>query len=399
LATLGRVIIRRGPAVTSRPTPIRRRLAALPPLLATVALVAACSFGSPPPDQNGSPPTFPSPSGGPSAPGSNGDGATGNAEAAVLATGVPQPWGIAFLPDGTGLVTERKTGRIISLAPPQTTSGLTVAPAAAVHGIDTAGDGGLLGIAVSPHYTTDKTVFVYYSTKTDNRIASLRLGGAPHVIVHGIPHGATDNGGALGFGPDGYLYASTGDAGHAANSQSAKSLAGKILRMTTSGKPAKGKISLVYASGFHDVEGLAWDTAGHLYVVDAGTKTSDNLDVVRSGGNYGWPTAKSGVVRPVQTFPLAQSGCAGVAAIDTAVATACTTGKQLWLVQVTAKADVIGAPANALSNTYGRLRAAAAAPDGSLWIGTSNTDGHGHPGTNDDQILRVVLADEGAGVT
>jgi glucose/arabinose dehydrogenase len=296
-------------------------------------------------------------------------------------------------------VTERKTGRIISLAPPQTTNGLTVSQADAVHGIDTSGDGGLLGIAVSPHYATDKTIFVYYSTRTDNRIASLQPGGVLHAIVHGIPHGTADNGGALGFGPDGYLYASTGDAGHSATSQDPKSLAGKILRMTATGKPAKGTTSLVYASGFHDVEGLAWDPAGHLYVMDAGTKTTDNLDVVKAGGNYGWPKASSTTVRPVQTWPLAQSGCAGVAAIDTAVATACTTSKQLWLVQMTAKADVIGAPATAFTNTYGRLRAAAAAPDGSLWIGTSNTDGHGHPGAHDDQILRVVLADEGAGIT
>jgi glucose/arabinose dehydrogenase len=394
------VIPRRRPFPTNR-----RRFGALATLATTLVLAGACSFGPPPPDQNGAPPKFPSPSGAPSAPSLNGGDGTSSesAEADVLATGVPQPWGIAFLPDASGLVTERATGRIIQLAQPQTPDGLTVTTAATVHGLTTTGDGGLLGIAVSPQYDHDKTVYIYYSTHADNRIASLRLGGAPHVILKGIPHASTDNGGGLGFGPDGYLYASTGDAGHAASSQSPKSLAGKILRMTTAGKPVKGKKSLIYASGFHDVQGLAWDQAKHLLVVDS-TKTADNLDVVTAGGNYGWPlvgteSAPADVIHPVQSWPLAQSGCAGVATIDNALATACTTSKQMWLVQLTAKADVLGAPAAILSNTFGRLRALASAPDGSLWVGTSNTDGHGKAGPHDDQILRIVLADEGAGVT
>jgi glucose/arabinose dehydrogenase len=392
------------PRRSHSPASTSRRFGALVTLIATVALMGACSFGAPPPDQNGAPPTFPTPSNIASLPPS-GDGSAGSdAEADVLATGVPQPWGIAFLPDASGLVTERRTGRIIKLALPESPDGLTVSVVATISGISAAGDGGLLGIAVSPHYAKDQTVYVYYSTATDNRIASLKLGGAPHVILKGIPHGATDNGGGLGFGPDGYLYASTGDAGHATSAQDRKSLAGKILRMTTTGKPVPGATSVVYAIGFHDVEGLAWDQAKHLYVVDAGTKTSDNLDVIKAGANYGWPligtdNAPAGVPQPIQTWPLAQSGCAGVASIDDALAAACTTGKQLWLVQLTAKADVIGAPGAVLTNSFGRFRAVAAAPDGSLWVGTSNTDGHGTPGPTDDQILRVVLADEGAGVT
>ena len=329
----------------------------------------------------------------------------------IVASKLPQPWGIAFLPDGSALVTERKSGNIVKIGEPQTTNGLTVATLTTVPGIDTSGEGGLLGVAVSPHYATDKTIFVYYSTTTDNRVAALTPGKVPRVILAGIPHGILDNGGALAFGPDGYLYAATGDAGHvtggvAAPSQNPQNLAGKILRMTTSGKPAPGnptKSSLVYARGFHDVEGLAWDRQKHLFVVDA-SHTADGLDLVTPGANYGWPIAGTAQVpvtatirTPIQTWPLSQSTCAGVATIGTIVATACLMSKQLWLVQLTTNAVVFGAPGATLTGKFGRLRGIAAAPDGSLWITTSNTDGHGTPGATDDRVLRVVLADEGAG--
>lgn len=362
-----------------------------------MSLLAGCALGSPPPDQSGQPPTFPSPTDVSSAP----DG--GDSQATVLAANVPQPWGIAFLPDGTGLVTERKTGQIIALSQPQNDDGLTQSPYARVKDVSSAGDGGLLGIAVSPHYTTDQTVYVYYSTASDNRIVALATGRAPTVVVKGIPHGSTDNGGGLAFGPDGYLYASTGDAGHGGTPAA---LGGKVLRMTTAGKPAPGNpvaTSLVYASGFHNVEGLAWDSHKNLYVIDA-SKDTDNLDVVLPGHDYGWPvigavTGRSNAAQPVATFPLDQSGCAGITSIDDAVVTACLTGKRLWMSEVNANGTTFGAPALALADTYGRLRSVVAASDGSLWVSTSNTDGHGTPGPTDDRILRIVLADVGAGVT
>ena len=373
-------------------------------LAATALALSACSFGAPPADQSGTPPKRPSPSGAPSLPGVGSSAGT-DAETEVLATGLPQPWAIAFLPDGSGVVTERKTGRIVKIGQPQTRSGLTVTKLASVPGIDAAGDGGLLGVAVSPHYATDKTLYVYYSTRTDNRIGAVKVGrSGVHVLVKGIPHGKIDNGGALGFGPDGYLYAATGDtgskaAGAKAPSQNPKSLAGKVLRMTPAGKPAKGSSSLVYASGFRDVEGLAWDSHRHLYAVDEGART-DNVLVVQAGRDYGWPSGESeSAPQPIQTLPAAQSTCSGIAVLDDALALACTTGKRMWLMQITTNADVLGTPAQALANSFGRLRGVAAAPDGSLWVSTSNTDGHGTAKPQDDHILRVVLSTVGAGVT
>lgn len=393
--------------------------------------MGACAFGPPPPDQSGAPPNLPTPS----ASTSDGDGGDPST-VAVLASHLVAPWGIAFLPDGSALVTERTSAKILHVAPPATPSGLTVTAVATVIGVDGAGDGGLLGIAVSPQYATDHTVYVYYSTRTDNRIGSVTLtvalsgsqSAAPpsappstpptstppsispspapapalaaHPILTGIPHGATDNGGWLAFGPDHYLYASTGDTGHPATSQDRKSLAGKILRMTVAGKVAPGNPiagSLIYAYGLRDVEGFDWDLANRMYAMDA-ARTADALYQIAPGANYGWSaTSPKPGGTPIQTWPLAQSTCPGVALVDNVLVTACLTGTRAWVMQLTGRGTPFGAPTAELSGTYGRLRAVVVAPDGSLWLTTSNTDGHGSPAPTDDRIINLILSDAGAG--
>lgn len=400
-----------------------RRTALYVVVAAASALLTGCAFGPPAPDDGGAPPNLPSPSPSASSPErSDNSAATAN----VVAKHLSSPWGLAFLPDGSALVTERKTATIVRVGLPRTAAGLTVTPVATVAGVNTTGDGGLLGIAVSPKVATNRTVFVYYSTATDNRVATFQLPTAvlsappsegasaapssapssapgptvtPRPIVTGIPHGASDNGGWLGFGPDGLLYASTGDATRPAASADRKSLAGKILRMTPAGKPVSGK-SLVFASGLHDVQGFDWDPTGHLYAVDAAT-ANDGVLAIRAGASYGWPatagSASESATPPIQTLPAAQAGCAGVALVQHILATACLTGERVWLMQVTANGAVFGAPQASLAKSFGRLRSVVAAPDGSLWIMTSNTDGHGTPSPDDDQIIQVIVADAGAG--
>ncbi|MEJ3749310.1 PQQ-dependent sugar dehydrogenase [Actinomycetes bacterium KLBMP 9797] len=372
---------------------------------ATAIVLAAggCSFGQPAPDQAGEPPSFPTPSASASADG--GAAAQQQAAATVLAKGLRVPWGVAFLPDRGALVTERNTGKILKVGPESTTDGLKVTTVQTLDEVFAAGEGGLMGIAVSPKYDTDKTVFVYYTTRQDNRIAKLTLGGEPTPILTGIPRSGIHNGGRLAFGPDGYLYAATGDGSQRALSQDPKSLAGKILRMTVDGKPAPGnpiKDSLVWSLGHRNVQGIAWDAEKRMYATEFGQNTWDELNLIQPGKNYGWPTVEgqgtdARFANPLVTWSPEEASCSGMAVIERVVVTACLRGERLWLVELTAAGAVFGRPRPMLAEQYGRLRTAVAAPDGSLWVTTSNHDGRGEPAPDDDRILRLVFSGGGAG--
>jgi glucose/arabinose dehydrogenase len=371
--------------------------------VALLALTAGCSFGPPGPDQAGSPPNLPRPSAAPTA---GGDDASRELAITVLAKNLEIPWGIAFLPDGGAVVTERDTARILKVGPESTSGGLKVTELRRLNEVRAAGDGGLLGIAVSPGYKTDKTLFVYYSTDHDNRIGKLVGEGQLEPILTGIPRSAEHNGGALAFGPDGFLYAGTGDGTPAGSqAQSPKSLGGKILRITTAGKPAPGnpvKTSPVWTSGHRNVQGLTWDKTKRMYATERGQTVSAELNVVVKGKNYGWPKADgestdAKFTNPLASWPDETSSCAGVAVLESMVATACLLGERLQLLDVTATGTVLGSPLELLTGEFGRLRAVVTAPDGSFWVGTSNQEDAGSPGPEDDRVLRLVFSDGGAG--
>ncbi|GAA0801478.1 PQQ-dependent sugar dehydrogenase [Spirilliplanes yamanashiensis] len=371
-------------------------------LAGVLAVASGCAFGPPDAQETGgTPPRFPTPSAQPDS------GAEQEVVATVLAKGLATPWGLAFLPNGAALVTERDSGRILQLGPESDTEGLKVTEIQKLTEPVPEGEGGLMGIAVSPTYETDNTVFVYYSTATDNRVASLVLKQKPKPILTGIPHSAIHNGGRIAFGPDGFLYVATGDGSQRALAQDPKSLAGKILRVTTAGKPAPGnpvRNSPVWSLGHRNVQGLAWDEAGRLYASEFGQNTFDEMNVVQPGKNYGWPLvegtgADPKYVNPLVTWPTADASCSGVAVLDDLVVTACLRGERLWALQLTGNGTLLGQPQPLLVGEFGRLRSIVAAPDGSLWVTTSNKDGRGEPKPDDDRVIRLVFSGGGAGVT
>ena len=358
-------------------------------LVAVVALVGACSDGGA--DAEPSVSTS-SPIGQPSSTASV--PVVKVAVAGVVATGIEVPWGLAFLPDKSALVTERDSGKIKRIV------GSQVSEVGTVPGVDPSSEGGLLGIAVDPQYPARPYVYVYYSSGDDNRIARLNYVGGkisdPSVILEGIPQAAVHNGGRLRFGPDGFLYAGTGDGADRPNSQNDDSLGGKILRITTDGKPAPGNPGdrLWITKGHRNVQGLAFDGT-QLYAAEFGQDTWDELNAITPGANYGWPAAEGvsqldGMVDPIAQWPTKDASPSGITFAQGHIFMAGLRGERLWAIPV-ADGKRAGEPIAFLTGQYGRLRTVEAAPDGSLWLTTSNTDGRGDPKPGDDRILRLTI--------
>ncbi|WP_211253322.1 PQQ-dependent sugar dehydrogenase [Glycomyces tenuis] len=357
--------------------------------------LASCSFGEPPEPEGGEPPNLPTPSGGPpEEPATFMD---------VVAEGLEVPWGLAFLPDGTAVVGERESGRILSIAIGE--DGTPAAPEEiGTVEVDANGEGGLLGLAVSPDFEQDSTLFLYYTTEEDNRIATLDLSSdaAPEPILTGIPTASNHNGGALAFGPDGYLWAATGDAGNGDHAQNEDSLGGKILRLDTSGEPAPDNpdpASPVYSMGHRNVEGLAWNGSGDLYATEFGDDLADEINRIEAGGNYGWPLyegpgGEPDYIDPVVTWEPFESSCADAVFVEQTLITACLRGQRLWIVEFDENGELVGEPQATLVNEFGRLRSIAMGPDGMLWVTTSNRDDRCEEASGcvideaDDRVLR-----------
>ena len=379
---------------------MRSRLA-LSSLVLTLGAATGCADGSGDPVPSTTQPTDlpsqPTPSKQESEPeGGNTGNANGEPEVAgTLVDRLEVPWGLDFLPDGAAVVTERNSGRVLHVTPDGTLSQLGGITAAVPEG-----EAGLLGVAVSPTFDTDRTLFFYLTTGTDNRVVSAELDGTelgePTVVLDGIPRGFIHDGGRIAFGPDGYLYISTGETGDPELAQDPDSLAGKILRITPDGAPAPGNPrpdSPVWSLGHRNVQGLAWDDEGRLWASEFGDSTWDELNLIEKGGNYGWPEVEgtgggSEFIDPQLVWPVEDASPSGLAWADGHLWMAGLRGQRLWRIDVSANGSA-SRPTAYFTEDYGRLRTVATAPDGTIWMTTSNQDGRGEPTPADDRIILI----------
>lgn len=314
----------------------------------------------------------------------------------VIVTGLRSPWGLAFLPDGSALVSERDTALIRHV----TRDGARVVRK--VPGVAHGGEGGLLGLAVAPDARRDAATVVAYLTARDgNRVVRMQWDGStltdPTVILTGIPRARTHNGGRLRFGPDGWLYVGTGDAADRDAARDPSSLAGKVLRITLDGRPAPGNpdpASPVWSSGHRNVQGLAFDARGRLWATEFGQDTWDEINLIEPGGDYGWPRAEgrsgdAGLRDPAWQWRPAQASPSGLAIVGSTAFMAGLRGRRLWRIDLAADGTVSGTPRALFAGEWGRLRTVERAPDASLWLVTSNTDGRGDARSDDDRIVRL----------
>jgi glucose/arabinose dehydrogenase len=333
------------------------------------------------------------------------DGGSVEVERSVIATDLEVPWGLAFLPDGDALFTERDSGRLLRMDAGGNVEEVQTLPTRGY------GEGGSLGLAVSPAYEEDGYVYAYYTTDQDNRVVRFRLGEEPEPVLTGIPFNSYHDGGRISFGPDGMLYVATGDAGDPWSSQDRGSLGGKILRLTPDGDAPDDNPfpnSLVYSYGHRNVEGLTWDAEGRLYASEFGLNTYDEVNLIRPGANYGWPEFEgdggeeaeaAGYVNPVTTWTTDEASPSGAEILKDGgipqwegdLFVAALRGQRLWRLELGPDGQVVGRE-ELLRDEIGRIRNVVQAPDGSLWVTTSNLDGRGTPEPRDDRILRLAPA-------
>jgi glucose/arabinose dehydrogenase len=336
-----------------------------------------------PPPQVGPPSSSAPVPGQPAEPGVGEEGGDPN----VVASGLAVPTGLVLLPDGSAIVGERDTGRLLQVFPDRSPARELMT----VPGIDAAGDGGLLGLALSPTYLEDGLLYAYVSTATDNRVVRFPLEGTPNPVLTGIPRGERRNGGGLLFGPDGHLFVGTGDVGDPALAQAPDSLAGKVLRIDVFGR-AVGS-SPVYSRGHRDVTSLCQVAPAPaqgeepppaiLYATDDAAEGPDAVDRVTEGADYG-------TVAPLIEVPAEAGGPGGCAAAGGAVFLGALDGQRIHAFALDGTGAVVGDPEEFLTRQYGRLRTVVLDAEGALWITTSNRDGIGAPVEEDDRVLRIL---------
>lgn len=323
----------------------------------------------------------------------------------VIAGGLEVPWDVAFLPDGRAFVTERP-GRIRLVS----RSGAVADEPVAEVRVQAEGEGGLMGIDLDPDFPGRPFAYVMLTADGEVRVLRMRWDGErlvpDAVVLDGIRAGSIHDSGRLRIGPDERLYVATGDAGEGDLAQDPGSRNGKILvlevKQYRGSEPAE---PTVVSSGHRNPQGLDWHPeTGQLFATEHGPSgfdgpsCCDELNAIKRGGDYGWP--RYGEDQPADARPaklwkqtIAPSGMAFVTRRGSSwtgdALVAALRGTALHRVSVdgdTAREEEV-----LLDDDYGRLRAVVEAPDGAMWVTTSNLDSYGsRQDARDDRILRVI---------
>ncbi|OGH18580.1 MAG: hypothetical protein A2868_02335 [Candidatus Levybacteria bacterium RIFCSPHIGHO2_01_FULL_40_15b] len=311
----------------------------------------------------------------------------------VFAENLEVPWALAFGPDGRMLVTERP-GRVSIIDGNGQVSQIVNI------NVHTISESGLHGIAVDPNFETNRNIYLYYTYRSSgnntlNRVARYKFENnnlrEDKIIVDRIPGAPNHDGGRIKFGPDNFLYITTGDAQEPSLAQDRNSLAGKILRVTRDGDPVPDNLfgTRIYSYGHRNPQGITWDNQGRLWETEHGSSATDELNLITPGKNYGWPEIRGDQTRAGMVSPVIQSGSqtwapGGVAFLNGSIFFAGLRGSAFYEYKINEKRLV-----EHFKNEYGRLRDVVVGPDNMFYITTSNRDGRGNPRQGDDKILRV----------
>jgi glucose/arabinose dehydrogenase len=338
-------------------------------------------------------------------------------ETEVVASGLDTVWEVAWGPDGFIWFTER--GGRISRLNPQTGAKALVGQVV----VSEIGEGGLMGLAFHPDFTTQPWVYVAHTYAsqggTRNRVVRLRFDGttlgSQETILADIPGSSIHNGSRLAVGPDRFLYVTTGDASDPAIAQNRDALAGKILRLTLDGQPAPGNPfgTRTWTYGHRNPQGMTFSPDGSLYISEHGASDNDEVNRIESGRNYGWPTVRgrcdgdagaaensfcsaNNVAEPLEiwTPTIAPAGLAYydaplIHAFRRSLLLATLKDATLYRLALSSDGRTVTSTERLFVREFGRLRAVLVAPDGSIYVGTSNRDGRGTPMPTDDRIIRI----------
>ena len=334
----------------------------------------------------------------------------------TIAENLEVPWAIAFSSDDRIFFTER-VGKLRVIE-----NGELNPDPLIVLGVG-GGEGGLLGLALDPDFEKNHYLYLYQTynefLSTYNKVVRYTVDQNQlldeTILLDKIPGAVYHDGGRIKFGPDNKLYIATGDAGNPDWSQDIDSLAGKILRMNSDGTIPEDnpfENSLVFSYGHRNPQGFDWDKAGIMVATEHGPsgergRAHDEVNLIEVGKNYGWPEvvgdeSENQMINPILhtgSSTWAPSGASfyhsdNVSEWEGSYFIGTLRGNHLRMLDLDLQNGKVLASEALFEGEFGRIRDASMGPDGNLYLLTSNRDGRGSAGPNDDRILRIVSQTE-----